>query len=423
MDTLQLIKLELISQKVAIENKGGIVTVANSNPSPGEITDGIKTIPVPDFSQATATEEDVVSGKTFFSGSDVIKLGTKEIPNLTLATATSDDVVAGKTFYSGDNAIKTGTKEIPDLTLASATEEDVMVGKTFYSGANEIKTGKLEDKEALYSKVFVSGDDYGSEKFYVTIPEGIKKLKSYLMYDFQTKNIEFTFNSDIEEVGDYAFYKCMNTDFPNFASLTKLTKLGTYSFSYLTHYPIDFEQLPTSIESLGTRCFNNSVRPNTTIRLHSGINTMGSYCFSCSAKQEMNQVIIPEDINLTTLPSYMFENCIFNCDFKVPASVSGLAASFGYGCSFNNITIPATCTSLGNGAFYCSKSEAASNRRLRTVTFESSTPPTFGTNPFTEQDKTNGFKIYVPDNAVSAYKAVARLSSFVNYIYPISQKD
>jgi hypothetical protein len=94
-----------------------------------------------------------------------------------------------------------------------------------------------------------------------------------------------------------------------------------------------------------------------------------------------------------------------------------------YGTSFNNITIPATCTSFGNAAFYMLKTEAASYRRLKTVTFESVTPPTFGTYPFADQDITNNFKIYVPDESVSAYKAVSRLSSFANYIYPVSQKD
>jgi len=118
----------------------------------------------------------------------------------------------------------------------------------------------------------------------------------------------------------------------------------------------------------------------------------------------------------------MFENLIFNCDFRVPSNVTSLASSFAYGCSFNNITIPATCKTIGNGAFYASKTEAASYRRLQTVTFESETPPSFSTYVFADQDKTNGFKIYVPDNAVDTYKAVTRLASFVDYIFPVSQK-
>jgi len=181
--------------------------------------------------------------------------------------------------------------------------------------------------------------------------------------------------------------------------------------------------LPTSIETLGLRAFYCSVSPNSTIKLHKGISTMGNYCFGASAKQEMKELIIPDDINLTTLPGYMVENYIFDCDLRIPSTVTSLALGFAYGCSFNNITIPATCTNIGNAAFYCKANEAASYRRLKTVTFEAETPPTFANYVFAEQDKTNGFKIYVPDNAVSTYKANAKLSSFANYIYPMSQKE
>ena len=82
----------------------------------------------------------------------------------------------------------------------------------------------------------------------------------------------------------------------------------------------------------------------------------------------------------------MFENLIFNCDFRVPATVTSLASSFAYGCSFNNITIPATCKTIGNGAFYAQKSESASHRRLKTVTFESETPPSFSTYIFATKE-------------------------------------
>ena len=81
MDNLELIKMELLSQKNAIENKGGTVVVKNVNPSPSEITEGIKTINIPNLSEATATESDVISGKTFYAGNNTLKFGSKEIPD------------------------------------------------------------------------------------------------------------------------------------------------------------------------------------------------------------------------------------------------------------------------------------------------------------------------------------------------------
>ena len=423
MDSLQRIKVELLSQKIAIEEKGGIVNIANSNPSPSEITAGINSIIIPDLTAATATENDVVAGKTFFSGDGIIKLGEKEIPNLMIATALPEDVVSGKTFYSGSDDIKTGSKVLTDFTLATATAEDVAEGKTFYSGDDNIKIGTKVNEMPKFTDVFLSGVGASGDKVYVTLPEGLKNIKHYLVYSCPDKNVDFTFNSDVETIGDYAFYKSTSLSFSNFANLTNLKEIGSYSFAYLTQCPIDLSNLPTSITTIKLRAFYGSVAPNSTIKLHKDITTMENYIFGSTAKQEMNELIIPDDINLTQLPGYMVENYIFDCDLRIPSTVTSLAAGFAYGCSFNNITIPATCTNIGNAAFYCKANEAASYSRLKTVTFESETPPTFSNYVFANQDKTNGFKIYVPDNAVSTYKANTSLSSFADYIYPMSQKE
>lgn len=422
MENLEILKLELLSQRTEIENKGGVVNVANTNPSPSEITAGIKTIAVPDFTSATATVEDVVDGKTFYAGNGNMKVGIKVVPDLTTANATVDDVLEGKTFFSGDNTLKTGTKQIADLSNATATEQDVLAGKTFYAGNQELKVGTCVDNTYMYTKLFVSNEDTGDEQFYFTVSPGVLKLKSHLLYLCDKKKVEINFNSDLQEIGDYAFYNCDYATFPNFSTLTNLKKIGQYSFSYLTNFTLDLSTLPTSTTEYGLRCFHNSIPPNSNIVVHSALKAIGNYCFAAPKKTEMNNLTIADDIVLKTLPGYMFENLIFNCDFRVPSTVTALSSSFAYGCSFNNITIPATCKTIGNGAFYAAKTEAASYRRLQTVTFESETPPSFGTYSFADQDIENGFKIYVPDNAVDTYKAVARLASFVDYIYPVSQK-
>ena len=75
MENLKALQDELIYQKSVIEEKSGYVTVANTNPSPYEITEGIKTIPSSDLSQADATEADVAKGKTFYAGNSILKTG------------------------------------------------------------------------------------------------------------------------------------------------------------------------------------------------------------------------------------------------------------------------------------------------------------------------------------------------------------
>ncbi len=55
MNSLESLKNELLLQKQAIESLGGKVIVANQNPSPAEITAGIKTIPASAVATASLT--------------------------------------------------------------------------------------------------------------------------------------------------------------------------------------------------------------------------------------------------------------------------------------------------------------------------------------------------------------------------------
>lgn len=75
MNSYQTIISELIKQKQLLNDKGYAVNIANNNPSPSEITEAIKKINF-DFTVATATEEDVMEGKTFFAQNNELKTGT-----------------------------------------------------------------------------------------------------------------------------------------------------------------------------------------------------------------------------------------------------------------------------------------------------------------------------------------------------------
>lgn len=77
MDSLETLKQEILKQKTALASKGVTIIPANTNPSPSEITAGINSIVYANLSQATATENDVASGKTFYAGNNTLKTGTK----------------------------------------------------------------------------------------------------------------------------------------------------------------------------------------------------------------------------------------------------------------------------------------------------------------------------------------------------------
>lgn len=82
MNSYNSIINELITQKQTLDEKGFTVTTANTYPSPSEITSAIKNINL-DLSDSTATEADVVAGKTFYSKTHELKTGTLEASSST----------------------------------------------------------------------------------------------------------------------------------------------------------------------------------------------------------------------------------------------------------------------------------------------------------------------------------------------------
>ena len=84
---------------------------------------------------------------------------------------------------------------------------------------------------------------------------------------------------------------------------------------------------------------------------------------------------------------------------------TAIATNAFYGTSITAITVPSNITDIGNNAFGYSD--------LVNITFESSTPPTIGTLIFSHS---NIAHIYVPSDAVDAYKAVPNLSTYTDKI-------
>lgn len=78
MQSLEILKQELITQKEILDSKGFPVEVKNTNPSPSEITKALQSITV-DFTQTTAKESDVLEGKTFYSQNSELKTGTLNV--------------------------------------------------------------------------------------------------------------------------------------------------------------------------------------------------------------------------------------------------------------------------------------------------------------------------------------------------------
>lgn len=358
MDALETIKQELILQKAAIEEKGGKVAVVNDFPSPSEITAGIKTVTGKDMSDATATETDVLKGKTYYAGDATLRMGTLEVV----------------------------------------------------------------DHSKLINDVVFTQDTTSTTEFTFHLGAGLKFVRKYACY-YSKAYLTLYFNEEVETIGEHAFDGCSNFKFPNVFDLTNLLKIENYGFQSCKKDQFDLSAVPTSLTYLGQCAFYNLVKPGETIRVPPNLTKMNPYTFAASSKSYPYGVIFHEGFSMETLPERMFQNLVFETDFTVPSSVKTINTAFVYGGGFRSFTIPATCTTINSLCFGASNSDSASVFTFRTLIFESETPPTIGSNLIAKQHLANGLKIYVPDNAIEAYKTTTNLTAYADYFYPMSQKE
>lgn len=94
MDSLNILKQELINQKNLLDQKGFPVTTQHTNPSPSEITAAIESIGF-DFASANASEEDVAEGKTFYAQTGDLKTGTLNLSQLQTLSDLAISMITG----------------------------------------------------------------------------------------------------------------------------------------------------------------------------------------------------------------------------------------------------------------------------------------------------------------------------------------
>lgn len=300
-------------------------------------------------------------------------------------------------------------------------------------GDNSSITNPLQAAHHLYLN--------GTEITNLVIPNDITEVKNRT-FQGGSNFTSLTLHDGITAIGNYAFYECdkiKSLTLPN-----SITKIGVQAFydSGLTGEVI----IPNSVTELGYNAFSNTgitsfiINNTTPIQIQQYQNPFN----------ESGIIYVPaESLNLyrTATGWSAFKSRIMPLPFKLYASDSNSATSVScdnsttltssemifdktdysigecvtsvgnnaFGgterspMSISTIFVPDNVTSIGDGAFQYLSGP--------TITFESSTPPTFGTDVFTQLDGET-LTIYVPEDAVDAYKAVVTPSSYADSVQP-----
>lgn len=371
MNSLEQLKSELLEQKSAIEEKGGTVTVANTNPSPSEITAGIKSIVIPSVPD-TPTEPDTPNPPSI---------------DLSAATATEGDVISGKTFFAVDSSIRAGT-------LVAFSQTDLY--RLFYSG-DELPEGT----EAPAYNLTLSG---------MTI------VRPHVFYQSHAK-LTVTLPTNLVEIGDHAFHET-DVTLTNISALSSLYRIGQYGISGAKG--VDLANLPASIVKLDTGATYDVESTSNEIKVNANMVTMMSYNFGYSTPHVLDNVDISQ-LRVNS-PAYFCRNVEVDGDLVFPTTCTATNDHCLYNANFNNVIIHAGFKNLGTYSFTGLPSTPNANFKTQGYVFLGETPPTIGMSSFNIKTFNNGGKIYCPDNAVEVYKTTRNLTTFANFIHPLSER-
>ena len=283
-----------------------------------------------------------------------------------------------------------GWKDFTNLqALVTEFTVDNLKYKVTDNTANEVEltgyatepTGKLDIPASV---------TYGSKTYSVT---GIR----YAFIDC-SKLTQVSIANGVKSIGDEAFRRCSGlTKVTIPSSITSIEKDAFNSCSALTEVTI-----PASVKSIGMRAFYGCTSLGN-VKIENGVTSIGDEAFNkCSA---LTKVTIPESV--TSLGQMVFAECSSLTQATIGNGVTEIRFGlFGDCTALEKVVIGKGVIKIGNVAFAnCSK--------IKEMTVHATVPPTV------EYAQSLGtisrdIPVYVPSEALSAYKAANSWKEFTN---------
>ena len=312
----------------------------------------------------TATSENFESGKVLVHATDGEKVAMVEL--------TITKMVITYIEYTATQKLEPGS-ELKDIYLPEKSTYNEETGE----GRIAIK-GTLDNYDGYWYAFDTNTNQYLKS---IKIPEGVETITQDAFIN--CSNLEtVSLPSTLKEIGKFAFSK---TSLKGEIVIPEgVTEIGESAFSVGTSaegLKITKVQLPESLETIGARAF------------------MG-----CS---ELTEITIPDKV--TTIEEATFSQCSKLKTVVIGDGVTSIGDRAFQDCSsIETITLGKSVSSIGNKAFNVSSSwDETGYKQLKSITCNSSTPATLGTTPFPVSGTWNtyNYKIYVPSNAVQAYKS------------------
>ena len=307
------------------------------------------------------------------------------------ATATEADLLAGKTAYANGAKI-TGTIE----TYEGDGSETVNKLASLVDGSlNEITAEDLAGIRTIRSYAFY----YSQLLKSVSIPDTVYSIGDYAFYSCTAlENINIP--PLVSMINQNVFYSC--TSLKSIVLPDRVTYIDNSAFYNCNK--LENINIPDGVTTIGQSAFN-ACKSLTNIVLPNSVTSIGNNAFyDCTSLETIN---IPDGI--TRINGSIFYNCSAIKTIIIPNGVTRIDNYAFYGCtSLTNLTIPSGVTSINYNAL-----EIGSSTNKATITMLPTTPPTIQSSTFNASYLQ---KIIVPAGTGATYKAATNWSNFADYI-------
>ena len=288
----------------------------------------------------------------------------------------------GDYYYSYDNEY-TGSVVIPASVRKYATYSVTSIGNNAFRDCSGLTSVTIPNSvTSIGNNAFRDCSGLTS----VTIGNSVTSIGESAFEDCSGLT-SVTIPNSVTRIGEYAFRVCSgltSIEIPN-----SVTSIGRYAFEYCSG-------LTSIVVENGNTVFD--CRDNCNAIIETATNTLIGGC---------QNTIIPNSV--TSIGESAFRGCSGLTSIEIPNNVTSIGDLAFDRCSgLTSVTIPNSVTSIGKNAFFgCSG--------LTSVTIEAETPPVL---PFASYvfDITSNYPIYVPCNAVNAYKSAPTWNLYADRI-------
>lgn len=333
-------------------------------------------------SSLTAVNVDPAS--TYFTSEDGVVYDINKTEIIFFPSAKSGEFTLPATLTTIPNGVFQGVSGLTKLTIGNAITS---IGDYAFAGASIPEI--VFQGEATGSLVIGEGAFSGAELGTLTLPAHTVSVGNNAFYEVSAT--EIVLNEGLETLGDYAFW----------AADIALT-------------------VPASVKTIGAYCFGGiaggswdpSCFPAVTLAVeNSKLETIGDYAFY--ENENVKELVIPASVK--TIGAYAFYGCrkISSVTFDGTSSLETIgayafaASSNYYAGPLSEITIPASVTLVGDGAFEYT--------RVETVIFEDGAKElVIGKYAFAQTDSLTTVKL--PNRLTTLSDGVFRFAGYNYYL-------